>query len=339
MPDRAESTAAFLSASGEGDARVAPLSGDASHRRYFRVTLRSGESAVLMDAPPEKGEDVRPFIRIATVLRDAGLSAPGILAADPEAGFLLLEDLGDDLYARVLSRDPSCESRLYDHAADVVARLRDIDPSAGNGSYDRRAMTDAAMLCVDWYRDNLRAPDAGPTSDLRATMDDALARIEGPPPVLVLRDYHAENLIWLPDRQAPACVGLLDFQDAQSGHPAYDLTSLITDARRDVSPERAEAVVSRFLSLTGSDERDFRRAIATLAVQRNLRILGVFARLAIRDGKPGYLRLIPRVWGHIRTHAAHPDLTDLRTAIDAALPPPTEDVLAKLREKCTATSP
>jgi aminoglycoside/choline kinase family phosphotransferase len=318
---------AFIARCGWAGARVMPLAGDASNRRYLRLRRGSGEGAVLMDAPPGTGEDIRPFLSIAQHLRQAGLRAPHIIAADTRTGLMLLEDLGDALFARVLEAAPQQESTLYAAAVDVLVRLHAAPLPDGVAAYDAAAMADLGALAVDWY-----APEAGPREPLQTALGDALARTASGVSVLVLRDYHAENLIWL-GGEGSSAIGLLDFQDAMRGHPAYDLVSLLTDARRDVSPTVADRMTNRYIAATGQDRGAFLAACAALGAQRNLRILGVFARLCLRDGKQHYLSLLPRVWTHLQGCLAHPELARLRDAA-ASLPPPTPARLADLEARC-----
>ncbi len=318
MPDRDAAIAAFVLRAGWGEADRRPLAGDASNRRYLRL-VRGDETAVLMDAPPERGEDVRPFVRIARHLATLGLSAPAIRAADEAAGLLLLEDLGDGLFARLATADPAMETPLYLAAAEALAALHRAPPPPDLTCFTPEVMADLARLVFDWY-----APGTAPVAaeDMTVCLRNVLARHAPEPTVLSLRDFHAENLLWLPDRSGPARVGLLDFQDAVVAHPAYDLVSLLADARRDVAEETRAATIRRFLDLTGHAEAPFAAAAAALSVQRNLRILGIFARLARRDGKSGYLRFVPRVWALLLRDLGHPALADLRETALRLLPPP-----------------
>jgi hypothetical protein len=334
--DRAAAAAAFLGGAGWGGAARALLAGDASNRRYERLRRPDGTGAVLMDAPPDRGEDVRPFLAVARHLSGLGLSAPAILAEDPAAGFLLIEDLGDDLYARLLARDPGREAELYGSATEVLVALHRQPAPAGLAAYDAATMPPLAALAVDWYLAGAAgaAPDPALHAALCAAVAEALDRLAATPrPVLVLRDYHAENLIWLPGRAGPARVGLLDFQDARAGHPGYDLVSLIEDARRDVAEATRALAVRRYLDATGTAAAGFEAALAALGAQRNLRILGVFARLSMHFAKPGYVDLIPRVWGHLQRDLAHPGLAGV-ARIAAALPPPTPALLQRLKDLC-----
>lgn len=332
--------AAFLAAEGWAGAEARPLAGDASPRRYWRLTGGpGGEGAVLMDADPALGQDVRPFAAMTGWLRGAGFSAPDILAIDAEAGLLLLEDLGDGLFARVAADDPGLEAALYAAAAETLAALQALPPPAevaGWGCVHRPAAYDAAViarearLAVEWW-----APVAGAAlgADAAAEFDAltaaATARAATDRSALVLVDFHAENLIWLPARRGVARVGLLDHQDARIGCPAYDLVSLLGDARRDVSPAAADAARAAFAAVRGPLDAAFLEDAAALSAQRNLKILGLFARLARRDGRPGYLRLLPRVWRTLMTDLAHPALAPLRAFVLARLPAPDAEALAR----------
>ncbi len=336
MPDRTLLRTAFLTNLGWAGAEVSNLAGDASNRRYFRlVHPESSALCVLMDAPPEKGEDVTPFVEIARHLSHLRLSPPTILAEDPTNGFLLLEDLGDDLFARVLVRAPDQELQLYAAAVDVLAELHKAPLPRGIGAYDPNLMADLATLAFDWY---LQGVTGHPDPKARATFKQAftplLTGIHGWDEVLIQRDYHAENLLWLPDRTGVARVGLLDFQDALAGHRAYDLVSLLQDARRDILPGTQSAMIDRYLAETGVDPIGFHRAYRLLGVQRNMRIIGVFARLCLRDAKPGYLDLLPRVWAHLKADLNEPFLAELESIITLSLPEPGIQEQEALRQKC-----
>lgn len=331
---------AFLKRAGWQDAELTALAGDASRRRYFRA-IRPGtdQRAVLMDAPPDSGEDVRPFLSIGHYLRAIGLSAPEILDADADQGLLLIEDLGDDLFARVAAARPDMERPLYELATDLLARLHREAPPANLATYTPNRMTEQAALILDWY--------LGPVSetmtetDRRAftdTIHDLLRRHIREADVLIQRDYHSENLLWLPDRQGVKRVGLLDFQDATRGHRMYDLVSLLQDARRDVPPALEAAMRQHYAEASGTPLAEDDVAYAVLGAQRNLRILGVFARLALRDGKPHYLDLMPRVWGLLRRNLAHPALRELHQITTDLLPAPSEAIRSTLRQRCD-TSP
>lgn len=326
---------AFVAAAGWGGADRRFLAGDASDRSYDRLT-RDGRSAVLMDAPPGKGDDTATFAAIAAHLATLGLSPPRILRADHENGFLLIEDLGDGLVARIVAADPSRESALYAVATDVLLHLHRHPAPAGLPDLTAADWADAAAFALDWYA--FAATGAAPDShDFRAALAAAMAAHANGPRVMILRDYHAENLLWLPDRQGVARMGLLDFQLAQMGQPAYDLVSLLQDARRDVSPTTETAAIHRFLDGTGQGEAAFAAAYATLGAQRALRILGIFARLCLKAGKAGYLPLLPRVWGQLQRNLTHPALADLRAICQPLLPPPDPDTLARIARQCGQT--
>lgn len=337
MTSRDTLTESFIAASPWAGATRALLAGDASNRRYERLSL-NGQTAVLMDAPHEKGEDVRPFIRIARYLTDLGLSAPVILAEDRENGFLLLEDLGDDLFARVIPREPEREQPLYAAATDVLIHLHRAAPPDDLPAYDTDVMLDMAALAWRWYLGGALAENTDAEQAFRAAFRPVLKDHAAETSVLIQRDYHAENLLWLPDREGAARVGLLDFQDAMAGHPAYDLVSVLQDARRDVPLRIEEEMITRYVTATGLDESAFRAAYAVLGVQRNLRILGVFGRLCLVNGKPHYVDLIPRVWGLLLRDLEHPALAPVRDLVIGSLPAPNPEILKGLKDKC-ATIP
>ena len=307
MTERSSQIRAFLDRHGFAGARRLPLAGDASVRRYERLS-GGPRPAVLMDAPPAT-IDVRPFLAVAGWLRAAGLSAPEVLAAEPAAGLVLLEDLGDELFRRALARAGD-ERLLYETAVDLLLVLHRAPPPASLPRYDDAWLLREAELLVEWYAPALGEPAK---ADYRAIWRDLLPAARAGGDGFVYVDYHADNLLWLPARSGLARVGLLDFQDARSGPPAYDLASLLEDARRDVALGLALAMVERYLAARPELDPDgFRAAYALLAAQRNAKILGLFSRLAQRDGKPHYLELQPRVQAHLRRDLRHPLLTSLR---------------------------
>ncbi len=323
MTPRAKLRADFVRRAGWGDAQERLLAGDASFRKYFRLT-RSGSTAVAMDAPAPQ-EDVRPFVRIAKHLLTLGLSAPEILAEDTANGFLLLEDLGDDTYARVLARGGD-EGELYARAADVLVALHRAPDHAvlpGLGGYTGEALIDAAMLLPEWYLPEAAGKPTAveDTAAYRAAWRQCLAELPPTSVSLLLRDYHKDNLLWLPVRAGVKACGLLDFQDAQEGHPSYDLVSLIEDARRDVPPLVHEACIARYVAATGLDDKDFRLGLALMAAQRHARIIGLWIRLLRRDGKPEYLQHLPRCWRMFERALKHEALRPLRGWVDRMLPP------------------
>jgi N-acetylmuramate 1-kinase len=335
MVERAAELLAFLARFGWAGAERRHLAGDASDRRYERLRLGAA-TAVLMDNPPGGADDPTAFSAMAHHLRGLGLSAPAILAEDPGLGFLLLEDLGDDLYARLLVADPAREDVLYTAAVDVLLRLQFAPAPDGLANLTAEGWAEAAAFAPEWYgfaATGLR-PD---TTAFRTALVKVLKAHADGPRVLILRDYHAENLLWLPGRNGLARVGLLDFQLGQMGQPGYDLVSLLQDARRDVSAGTEAAMTARFAAATGTDPQRFQAQYAALGAQRALRILGIFARLCLVAGKPQYLPLIPRVWGHLQRNLAHPALAELRMICDAILPAPTPELLQKIASQCPPT--
>jgi N-acetylmuramate 1-kinase len=335
MADRASDISGFLAEVGWGRAMRHHLAGDASDRRYERLRLGAA-TAVLMDSPPGGADDPAAFSSMARHLQSLGLSAPAILAEDLTHGFLLLEDLGDDLFARLLRADPSREAELYASAVDVLLHLQKAKPPDGLPNLSARDWADAACFALDWYAFAATGAKPDPTAFCAALTAALLAHADGPR-VLILRDYHAENLLWLPGRDGLARVGLLDFQLGQMGQSGYDLVSLLQDARRDVSPTTEAAMIARFSATSACDPQVFAAEYATLGAQRALRIIGIFARLCLADGKRHYLRLIPRVWGQLQRNLAHPALSDLRAICDRLLPTPTPDTLEKIERQCPVT--
>ncbi len=333
MTDRTTQANQFLSHSGWGQSARALLAGDASNRRYVRLTQPTGETAILMDAPPDRGEDVRPFVNIADYLGSNGFSAPKIYHQDPDQGFLLIEDLGDDLFARLIKADPASELRLYRAATDLLVDLHAAPPIT-LPLCDASWLTDMAGLVFEYYA---TGPADAATAQFRDLFFPLAAQLDEIEKTVILRDYHAENLLWLPDREGIARVGLLDFQDALLGHPAYDLVSVLQDARRDLSPALEAAMIDHYLTRSSLDAASFRTAYALLGAQRNLRILGVFARLCLRDGKTHYVDLIPRVWRYVMRNLAHPSLAPLAGLINTTLPPPSDDYLEHLKSRCATT--
>jgi len=322
---RQQAMSEFLHASGWGAAVRAPLAGDASFRRYYRLS-RGHDRAVVMDAPPPQ-EDVGPYVSVAAILRDLGLSAPEVLAEDRAEGFLLIEDFGDDTYTRLLARGAD-ESALYTLAIDTLAALQQavaMGRTPDLPSYDEARLLGEAALLVDWYLPAVLGTPAAASSReeylalWRAVLPQAVEPIR---PTLVLRDFHIDNLMLLPARPGVRCCGLLDFQDAVCGPPAYDLVSLLGDARRDVTNGLRREMTARYLAaFPAFDPADFQRSAAILAAQRNCKILGIFTRLWKRDGKPAYLRHIPRLWRLVERDVRHPALCDLARWLERHLPP------------------
>lgn len=305
---------AFLARAGWGGARIEPLAGDASFRRYFRV-LDTDRRAVLMDAPPPH-EDPRSFIGIARHLCSQGFAAPEILAEDLGHGLVLLEDFGDARMREMVDAGRVDETATY---AATVALLADLHrhPPAAVSPYLGNELHREAGLLVEWY-----CPAVGLTVDVnayRATWDVVFDRIDDAPPVTVLRDYHAENIMLRDGFSGHARLGLLDFQDALVGHPAYDLVSMLQDARRDVPVAIETAMLVEYQNLAQPGP-GFLDSYAILGAQRNAKIIGIFTRLWQRDGKPRYLDFLPRVWGYLERDLAHPALAEVNAWFEANIP-------------------
>jgi len=320
----------FLAAAGWPGAAHAPLAADASFRRYERV--RDGDRrAVLMDAPPEK-EDVHAFARIARHLVGLEFSAPEVLAEDAERGFLLLEDLGDDTFTRLLERGES-EAELYALAVDTLAALHNLAPEITAPEdfpvYDEAKFLEEASWLVDWHLPAVTGAET-PAKVREAYLDcwrDALAPVFVQPRTLVLRDYHVDNLMRLSGREGIQACGLLDIQDAVAGPAAYDLVSLLEDARRDIDDSLSAAMRERYFDaradMSQNDREAFMTAYAVLGAQRHAKVIGVFTRLSRRDGKDAYLGHIPRVWGLLDRALGLPALRPVREWFDVHMPPET----------------
>jgi len=324
----------FLQRHGWGAAVRQPLADDASFRRYERLTL-DGKKAVLMDAPPEF-EDVRPFIAVARYLQKQGLSPPDVMASDCGQGFLLLEDMGDNLFARILSHDPAQEKKFYQLAIDGLIRLHKSAPpvaldteTAGDGTIHNLPLYDATLLLqelalfVDWYMAALKGRPVceQEREEFLALWQDVLLPVTTDMNYLVLRDYHAENLMLRFGKEDLAQLGLLDFQDAVIGHQAYDLVSLLQDARRDVLPALEQDMFSRYARVMERGHQDFSRDYAILGAQRAAKIIGIFTRLYLRDGKAAYLDKIPMVWRLLDRNLRHPILAPILAWLDAHISP------------------
>ncbi len=327
MSDRARVIADFLKATKWGNFTRGPLAGDASFRRYERLNLK-GESVVLMDAPPPM-EDVRPFAAVTRFLTEHGFIVPTLLAENYQEGLLLIDDLGDDRFKDWIEVHPVDEVTLYKAAIDVLVNVHKITPpksmphseGAHNlPNYDHALLTREVDLLQDWFYPAMTGGYL-PPGDYAALWQESFdALLNDPTPnVLVLRDYHAENLMWL---SGDAQVGLLDYQDAVSGHPAYDLVSLLQDARRDVPPALEIEMIDYYLARRraegmAADGEQFKKSYAILGAQRNAKIIGIFSRLWIRDDKAAYLDLMPRVWGLLMRNLHVSELADFKTWVEA----------------------
>ncbi len=344
----------FLAATEWADATAMPLAGDASTRRYLRLE-KAGRTAIFMVAPPSAeaapcppnasveerqrlgynatarlaGPNLHAFIGVSNALCASGFSAPAIYAANPTQGLALIEDLGDNLFARIVGEID--EKEIYSAAINVLLALRATPPTPPSSSdyqmldYDNAVLTSEAALLMDWYWPLKNGSDA--SDEIKSEyleIVSALAATLSPPQTMVLRDFHAENLLWLPERDGIKRVGLIDFQDGLIGHAAYDLVSLLEDARRDISPDLASAMMYLYCLRAQKagefDRRAFLHDYAVLAAQRNAKILGIFARLAKRDGKPRYLDLLPRVEAHFKRDLKRPGLEKLNQFFKQHMP-------------------
>jgi tRNA threonylcarbamoyl adenosine modification protein YjeE len=350
--DRLGAMLGFLDEAGLGTAARVRVAGDASSRSYERLS-HGGKSFVLMnaprkpDGPPVKrglpysaiahlAEDVKPFVAVANGLRERGFSAPKIIAADHDAGFMVLEDFGAEL---VVAGDPPAPiADRYERAVDVLIALHrhhlpDVLPVAPHveyriPAYDLDAFLIEVELLLDWYLPHRGAPANAEARALFLSLwRDALRPALDAPKTWVLRDFHSPNLLWLEDREGVAQVGLLDFQDTVMGPAAYDVASLLQDARIDMPEELEITLFGRYVrgrraDDPGFDGNAFARLYATLAAQRATKVLGIFARLDRRDGKPQYLRHLPRIYSNVRRALTHPALAALDNWYVARVPPP-----------------
>jgi N-acetylmuramate 1-kinase len=344
----------FLANEGLGDAPREHVQGDASTRAYERIT-HEGRKFVLMnaprrpDGPPVRGglpysaiahlaEDVQPFVAMSRGLRDRGLSAPHVYAANLADGLLLLEDLGAE--AVVAGDPPTPIEERYAAAVDALVALHtqqlpdtlSIAPGLDHHLplYDVDAFLIEAELLLDWYIPHRGGALSNTArSDFTALWRAALKSAYDKPPTWVLRDYHSPNLLWLPDREGIARIGVLDFQDAMLGPAPYDLVSLLQDARVDVPDQMEITLLGRYAKARLAADKDFQtnpfvQLYVTIGAQRATKILGIFARLDRRDGKPQYLRHLPRIWRYLRRSLIHPALDDLKAWYDTNVPPPPQ---------------
>ncbi|MEP0191210.1 MAG: phosphotransferase [Erythrobacter sp.] len=307
----------FVAAAGWSDARIDPIPGDASFRRYFRLNREDGSGAMLMHAPPPE-EDPSEFLHVAKWLSDQGMRAPEIYSADAPKGWVLLEDFGNDRMRDWLDDHPNAETAAYEGAIDALVELHQR-PAGPFSTYDMPTYLRETTLFTEWY-----CPAQSLTVDVQGF---EAAWVEALEPMMsrqqvgvtVLRDYHAENIMLLGDPTTRAPQGLIDFQDALVGHCAYDLVSLLQDARRDVSEELEAAMLARYQNRANADA-DFLADYARLGAQRNAKIVGIFARLYKRDSKPRYLDFIPRVWKAMERDLQHPALAPVAEWFDANIP-------------------
>lgn len=355
--DREAQKADFLKTHGFGDARRQALAGDASTRRYERLHRPDGTSLIFMDQPPVESAPCPPeatpaerraagynamarlaagrvdaFVATAGWLRSQGLSAPQIMAFDAPEGLAVLEDLGDDLYATLIGHGQD-EAPLYDAAMDTLVRLHQETPPdllTGQGAawplltYDDLALQTGGAMFLEWWPKYSGIPtfSAQAVAEWEALWAPIRARGEAGASVFCHRDYHAENLIWLPGRSGSARVGLLDFQDALRAHPAWDLSMLLHDGRRDVSPEREDACLARYVTARPELDREaFLADYHALGALNSARILFIFARQVAGYGNPKYEPFMPRMWRYLNRCLAAPGMAPIKAWFDAHVPP------------------
>ncbi|MCK6428933.1 MAG: phosphotransferase [Burkholderiaceae bacterium] len=279
-----------------------PASADASFRRYFRIDAGAA-SLVAMDAPPDK-EDVRPFIHVARLLREAGLNAPQVLARDVASGFLLLTDLGTTTYLDALNAGTADANALFADAIDALVRWQLASRAGELPPYDETLLRRELMLFPDWYvaRHLGRTPDERQSRTLEAMFRRILASNLAQPSVYVHRDYMPRNLM-----VSTPNPGILDFQDAVYGPITYDLASLLRDAFISWEEERVIDWAVRYWEKARrarlpvpADFGEFYRDLEWMGLQRHLKVLGIFARINYRDGKPHYLADTPRFVRYVR---------------------------------------
>ena len=326
MSERLELLNAFLKENHWDDADRKLLAADASFRHYDRLT-RGDETMVLMDAPPPM-EDVRPFLTVARKLEELGYSAPHVYARDVENGFVLLEDLGDSTYTRLLKKGED-ERKLYELATDLLIDLHSRDEADvvpdGLPLYDDEALKKEVMLFPDWFMPAAfgKETEKDVVDDFILLWEDLYPIANNVPKTLVLRDYHVDNLMRLDGREGVKACGLLDFQDALDGAITYDIMSLLEDARRDIDPVLLNDMRNRYIDGLGAkigNTDDFMASWAVLAAQRHIKVLGIFVRLCVRDKKPRYLTHLPRLWRLLERALEHPALGNLKIWFDRNIP-------------------
>ncbi|MEQ1698348.1 MAG: tRNA (adenosine(37)-N6)-threonylcarbamoyltransferase complex ATPase subunit type 1 TsaE [Hyphomicrobiaceae bacterium] len=343
----------FLAGAGHAADTLHYLQGDASPRRYARLTAADGTPTILMDWPRQPdgppirnglpysriahlAEDVRPFVAIGQHLASQGFSTPAMHAHDLDAGLLVIADFGDAVFGSTMGKTAS-QADLWRTGVDTLIALRAVTPPATlplpDGTtvtmpaYDHQALAIETELLLDWYWPAVHGSPvpANLKAEFTHLWSAIFDRLQTLPHGWALRDYHSPNLLALPDRAPPKNVGIIDFQDAQIGPHAYDLVSLLQDARVDVPATLEAELLAHYCNSISSRDPAFQRpsfewSYAALGAQRNSKILGIFARLAHRDGKPAYLAHIPRIWSYLARDLAHPELTALAAWYDHAFP-------------------
>lgn len=303
----------FLREAGIEHYRLIAIPGDASKRHYYRVISSDG-CYILMDASKDH-LSIAPFIEVASLLIRYEFSSPRICGQDIQTGLLLLEDLGDDIYTRVLEKDPSLEVHLYELAIDVLVKIFKENLHGALPELNAVILNQGVEIFAEWFvaKNIDKTHYAVAVDELYSIFTALYKNLKQLKSVVVLRDYHADNLLYLPKRAGTEQVGLLDFQDAVMGSPAYDLVSLLEDARRDVPEVVVQHALSRYLAaLPTINQEELMQSYAILGMQRNLRIIGVFSRLSLYYNRPQYLKYLPRVWGYVKKGFDNPVLADIK---------------------------
>ena len=297
-----------------------PIKNDASFRKYFRI-----DKKILMDADPTLGEDISSFININNLLNEFQLNVPEIYSIDKENGFLLLEDLGEDIFSKIL--DNKNEEKLYKQAIEILAEIHKKDLNEFNYSilpkkYSIEKLLQESQLFIDWYLKKFLKLDISKTEikDFLDIISKIFSSLEPKLEKLVLRDYHVDNLILQSSKVGLKQVGILDFQDAVIGQSSYDLISIIEDVRRPITKDLKTSLINYFVDLTGYDLNNLKNELAFYSVQRNLKILGIFCRLSIRDNKPNYMSYNNNAWIYIESNLNNPIMKDLQNWIKKILP-------------------
>jgi len=306
------------------------ITSDASNRKYLRLT-KGNKTVILMDSNPKKNEPVNNFIYFTNFLRKHHFSAPKIYDSDIPNGLLLLEDLGARNFADILKVKPKVETNIYKEAVNQLIMIQSKETPKQAKPYSTEILIEEALLFTEWYLGETNSSRL--STQFTSLLTPLLKKIDQTKPTLVLRDFHAENLIWMNSRKTFKRVGLLDYQDALIGHPAYDIASLLKDARRDVSIEVRDIMTNHYLEKTKHNKDLFLRDYSILSAQRNLKIIGIFSRLSIRDKKKNYVKLIPRVWKNLENDFMHPDLKNLSKFINAVAPYPNVKILKNLSQE------
>jgi N-acetylmuramate 1-kinase len=327
LNSREELRIAFLEKNNLNTYKIEALPADASNRRYYRLS-DNNVTYILMDAPP-KQENITQFLNVKDILADIELSVPKVLFQDIENGFLILEDFGNNTYKELLDNKTEenehlDEKKMYERAIDALAHLHQKGPKNSSlSNFSERKFVDETMIFIDWYVDVLNGGRVSKSMTIK--FKEILAHLHNQVKifqnVVVLRDYHAQNIFWLENEVGVQKVGLIDFQDALIGSPIYDIVSLLQDARRDVSEEIVTSSITRYIkSFPNCSRKDLMMVYSILGVQRNLRIIGLFTKIAMKNKNTNYLALLPRVWRYIHSNLRHPILLPMRNWLEEVIP-------------------